>query len=165
MNTRKNLIGLFVFLTLLLTLPALTSAQAEENKEEKLPKVPWQSYHGALATGKGESKPILLHFTADWCGWCKKMKRETYADMKVASYLQKNFATGWVDTEQYRALAKKYGVNSLPTLWFLDSDGISLTRIDGYLGPEKMMLVLEYIKTKAYKTIEYQAWKEKKLGR
>jgi len=160
-----HLTGMLLILTLLMVLPNLAMAETNEEKSNKLPKVSWQNYHGALATGKAESKPILLHFTADWCKWCKKMKNETYSDFKVARYLQDNFATGWVDTEQYRNLAKKYSVNSLPTLWFLDSDGISLTRVDGYLGPEKMLLVLEFIRTKAYKTMEYQAWKENKLGK
>ncbi len=159
MKMRITLIGL----VMLMALPNLILAESGEDKKDKLPKVPWQSYHAALATGKAESKPILLHFTAVWCQWCKKMKRETYADMKVASYLQENFATGWVDTEQYRALAKKYSVNSLPTLWFLNAEGISMTRIDGFLGPEKMMLVLEFINTKAYESWDYQDWKENKL--
>ena len=165
MKTSKTLTSLLIMLALLLVLPQLVLAESDDNKDNKLPKVPWQNYHGAMATGKAESKPILLHFTADWCKWCKKMKNETYSDFKVARYLQDNFSTGWVDTEQYRNLAKKYSVNSLPTLWFLDSDGVSLTRVDGYLGAEKMLLVLEFINTKAYKTMEYQAWKEKKLRR
>ncbi len=157
-----------ICLVLLLVLPSLVLAETDEVekvKKDKLPKVPWQNYYEAMATGKGESKPILLHFTTSWNQGSKKMIRETYGDMKVTRYLQENFATGWIETGKYKTLAEKYQVSSLPTLWFLDSTGKTLTSVAGTLGPEKMMLVMEFINTKAYESSTYEAWKEKRLGK
>ncbi len=157
-----------ICLVLLLVLPSLVLAETDEvekDKKDKLPKIPWQSYYEAMATGKAESKPILLHFTTSWNEGSKKMTLETYGDMKVARYLQDHFATGWVETGKHKTLAKKYQVNSLPTLWFLDSSGKTLTKVEGTLGPEKMLLVTEFINTKAYESTTYEAWKEKRLAR
>jgi len=52
-------------------------------------------------------------------------------------------------------------VDSLPTLWFLDSQGKGLTSIEGYVGPEKLLRVLEYISTKAYEEVDYNTWLRK----
>lgn len=155
---RKILPGMVLLASLLF----MGCAGQDTGKKENLPQVPWQAYFPTLATGEGESKPILLHFATSWNEGSQKMKRETYGNFDVARYLQKNFATGWVDTEQYPELAKKYNVNSLPTIWFLDSDGRTLTSVNGFLGPERMWLLLEFINTKAYETMSYEAWKDRR---
>ena len=156
MKTRLTL----TCLTLMLWLPGLLLAGQEGSHQTSRATIPWQSYHAALASAKADSKPVLLHFTTNWCKGGKAMKRETYGNPKVARYLQENFACGWVDTEKQTGLAKKYKVNGLPTLWFLDSRGKSLTSVDGFLGPEKMLLVLKFINTKAYESMSYEDWKE-----
>jgi len=139
------------------------ATQSNETREVPV-KVPWQGYHQARATGKAESKPILLNFATDWDKDSQRIKLETYSNFEVAQFLQDNFATGWVDVEEYPQLAKKYDVNSLPTIWILDSEGKSLTSVGGFLGPEKMLLVLKFIDTKAYDTMSYEEWKNRRLG-
>jgi thioredoxin-related protein len=161
MLNRKTMI----LLILLVSLPALVLAEPTEEKKDKIPVVPWQSYHAAMATGKAESKPILLHFTIGKSGPSENMRLNTYAKMNVARYLQENFATGWIDVEVHPALGKKYDIETSLTLWFLDPRGQSLTSVDGYLGPEKLMLVLEYINTKSYQKMSYEDWKEKRPRR
>ena len=137
------------------------ATQDHETKEPKV-KIPWQDYFPAMATGKGESKPIMLHFGTTWNEGSDRMKRKTYGNYGVMIYLQKNFVTGWVDVEEYPALGKKYSVDGLPTLWFLDSQGKKLTSVDGYMGPERLLLVLEFINTKAYKSMSYEMWKDRR---
>lgn len=134
-------------------------------RAEAHPHIAWLSYHEARAVGPVENKPIFLHFSADWSQWDKAMRRETYLDREVILQLKEHFVCGWVDVETQRGLARRYGVESYPTLWFLDSSGRSLTSVDGYLRPEKLLLVLEFIRTEAYKKTSYEAWKEKRLGR
>ncbi len=154
-----------ILLALLLAFPALALGGGEEKKKDKFPVVPWQAYHPAMETGKVESKPIFLHFTNGRSGSSESMNRETYSNPKVARYLRENFATGWIDMEVYPALGKKYKVGTSLTLWFLDSSGRALTSVDGFLSAPKLMLVLEYIKTKAYQNISYEDWKDKRPRR
>jgi thioredoxin-related protein len=141
----------------LLVLTCAVSVLAAD--EEKAPeKITWLSYREASNKSRDEDRPMFIHFTAQWCGWCKKMKKETYTDRDVIEYMDANFAAAWVDTEKLPSLAQKYQVSSLPTLWFIDAKGKPLTAVPGYLGPDKLLRVLEYISTKSYETVDYDTW-------
>jgi len=142
----------------------LGCASKGHDSKDNMPHVSWLSYHSALVTGKSESKPILMHFAPDWNEGSQRMQRETYSDYEIAGYLKANFATGWVDTEQQAGLAKKYNISSLPTVWFVDAEGKNLTSVNGFIGPRRMMLLLEFIQTKAYDQMSFEAWKDRRPG-
>ena len=93
------------------------------------------------------------------------MLKETYTDPKVIRYLNENFTAVMVDTEKLPSLARKYRVEGLPTLWFLDSRGKGLTSIEGFVGPDKLLRVLKYVGTKAYEEVDYQTWVRKHSAR
>jgi thioredoxin-related protein len=131
-------------------------------QEEKPRSIEWLSYREAVNKGRDEGRPVLLHFTADWCSWCKKMKRETYTDPKVIRFMHENMSAAMVDTEVHKSLARKYQVSSLPTLWFLDADGRPLTAVPGYVGADKLLRIMEYIATKAYESVDYETWLDQK---
>jgi thioredoxin-related protein len=131
-------------------------------EEEKPRSIEWLSYREAVNKGRDEDRPVLLHFTADWCGWCKKMKRETYRDMRVIRFMHEKMSAGMIDTEVHQSLARKYSVSSLPTLWFLDADGRPLTAVPGYVGADKLLRIMEYIATKAYEEVDYDTWLDRK---
>ena len=148
-------------LLLAFILVSVTAAVAQE--EEVVPEsITWLGYNEALAHARDFDKPIFIHFTAPWCKWCVKMKKETYTDPAVISYLEENYVSVFVDTEKLPSLARKYNVSSLPTLWFLTSGAEGLTAVQGYMGPENLLPVLEYIATKAYDEIDYDAWKRRR---
>ena len=154
--------GKYIFLAILLLLVSVTSAVAEDQEKEDLRSISWVGYNEGLALARDFDKPVFIHFTASWCKWCQKMKKETYTDPEVVRFMNENFVAVMVDTEKLPTLARKYGVESLPTLWFLDSQGDGLTNIQGYVGSEKLLRVLEYISTKAYEEIDYQKWVRKR---
>jgi thioredoxin-related protein len=145
----------------LLLLVIVSGAAVAEDLEEQLRSINWVGYNEALATGRDFDKPVFLHFTAPWCQWCKKMRKETYTDAKVIRFIEENFAAVMINTETLPSLARKYSVASLPTLWFVDSKGKALTSIKGFVGPEKLLRVLEYVATKAYEEVDYQTWVRK----
>jgi thioredoxin-related protein len=146
-----------VMLALLAVGPGIAAAEEEEQPRS----ITWVGYNDALSLGRDFDKPIFIHFTAPWCKWCKKMQKETYTDPKVIRFMTDNFAAVMVNTETLPSLARKYSVESLPTLWFLDSKGQALTRIEGYVGSEKLLRVLEYVSSKAYEEVDYQTWVRK----
>jgi len=157
--------GRFVLPALcLFLLPALFPGAAAA-QEGDVRGINWVEYSEGLAQGRDLGKPLFIHFTAAWCHWCKKMQKETYTDPEVIRYLTENFAAVTIDTEKLPALAGKYGVKSLPTLWFVDAQGKGLTSIQGYVGPEKLRRVLEYVSTKAYEDVDYQTWVRKHPSR
>lgn len=136
------------------------AADQEDNRA-----VWWLTYREALDTAAAQDKPVLLHFTASYSGLCRKMKRETYADRKVIRYLNGNFTAAMVDIERLSALADKYNVDSLPTIWFLDASGKPLTAVEGEIGAEKMLRIAEYITEKVYLHTDYQTWLDKRKKR
>jgi thioredoxin-related protein len=150
------------FLAVILLLAVLVSvAVAGEESEEKFRSITWLGYNDALAKARDFDKPVYLHFTAKWCKWCVKMQDETYTDPRVIRFMSENFYAVMIDTEKNPALARKFGVSGLPTLWFLDSHGQGLTSVDGYMTPDTLLRILEYVSTKAYEEIDYEKWVHK----
>jgi uncharacterized protein YyaL (SSP411 family) len=60
----------------------------------------WQSYAKGIDIAKTQDKPVFLYFHADWCTYCTKLKKTTFADRKVLNYLNDNFISIAIDTEK-----------------------------------------------------------------
>jgi thioredoxin-related protein len=153
--------GSYILLAILLLMVSVSTAVADDQEKSDVTSITWVGYNEGLAQARDFNKPVFIHFTAPWCKWCKKMKNETYTDPKVVRFMDENFVAVMVDTEKLPSLARKYAVESLPTLWFLDSQASGLTSIEGYVGSEKLLRVLEYISTKAYEETDYKTWVRK----
>jgi len=138
-------------------------ALAQEGQDNR--SVNWLSYREVMAAGRDQNKPILLHFTASYSPLGRKMQVETYTDPQVIRYLNENFAVAMVDIEQLPSLARKYKVESLPSLWFLDASGKALTSINGEVGAQKMLRVAKYISEKIYEHTDYNTWLSHRKGR
>ncbi|MBE0565212.1 MAG: thioredoxin family protein [Krumholzibacteria bacterium] len=120
--------------------------------------VRWESHREAEARSLAEQKPLLIHFTAPWSGWCKKMQRETYADRRVVRYLNEHFAMAMVDTDKLPAMARKFAVEGPPTLWFLEPGGRRLTHLAGYTSADNLLPLLEFIVARDYEWTDYGTW-------
>jgi uncharacterized protein YyaL (SSP411 family) len=118
--------------------------------------VDWRPYAAALQEAGEVGKPVMIHFTADWCGWCKKMKKETYTHPAVASLLNEAFVATMVDADRNPRLKARYGVQGLPTIWFLNSEGEGITYVPGFLDAATFAQVLRWVATGAYRTQSYE---------
>lgn len=85
----------------------------------------------ALDRAKRERKPIVIDFMASWCVPCKRMEKETFADPEVAKLL-KQVVFLKVDTDEHPDLAKHFGIEGLPDIRFLDSDGTEVRRLTDF---------------------------------
>jgi protein disulfide-isomerase len=118
----------------------------------------WQTdYKAALEQAAKTNKPVLLDFTgSDWCGWCIKLDKETFAQPEFQKFAEKNLVLVTVDfpnnkpqsadvKKQNEELQKKFSVDGFPTLVLLDSKGKEITRNVGYLagGPKAFIAWVE----------------------
>lgn len=103
------------------------------------------TWEQALAKAKNEKKLIFLDAYASWCGPCKAMKRKTFADSKVGEHFNKYYISVAVDMEKGEGpmLARKYAVDSYPTLIFLQPDGQFIGKAVGYHSPNELLNVLK----------------------
>lgn len=100
-------------------------------------------FHGGLddATRVAGEKDTLVfvEFYTDWCSWCRRLETETLTDRAVRAELDALVAIR-LDAEKGGAeAARRFGVESYPTMVFLDADGDEVDRIVGYLPPEKFV--------------------------
>ncbi len=95
----------------------------------------WQN---TLDKAKKEDKLIFLEVYAEWCGYCKKLKRTTLVDAGVVNLLNSNYLNVEVDGEKGEGIeiAKKYNVKSYPALLLIDGDGKVVKAEFGYLNPK-----------------------------
>jgi uncharacterized protein YyaL (SSP411 family) len=60
----------------------------------------WMTWDEAVKANEKSPKKIFIDFYTDWCGWCKKMDKTTFADPNVADYINKNFYPVKFNAEQ-----------------------------------------------------------------
>lgn len=76
-------------------------------------------------------KPVLLYYTATWCGPCKLMAKTTLNEPAVVADLDQ-LSRVLLDIDAQPALAAAQNVSSVPTFLLLDADGDELQRTIGY---------------------------------
>ena len=91
----------------------------------------------ALQAAKAENKYIFLDVYATWCGPCKELKNKTFKDSEVGDYYNKNFINVRIDAEkdEGREIARRYEVNSYPTLFIIDYKGNRVAKTTGFMKP------------------------------
>ena len=110
-------------------------------------------YDAALKQAQATNKLVVVDFFATWCGPCKMMERDTFADEKVQRQLT-NFVTLKIDVDLQPQLAAKYGIQGMPTTLVIDATGKSITGAVGYLKPDAYLAVLAKAKTSSTGTNE-----------
>ena len=96
-----------------------------------------QDYDAALKVAAEKNLPLMLNFTgSDWCGWCKIMDKNVFADQKVwGAYAKDNLMLVTLDfpkdktivpekwVARNKELQAKFGVRGYPSYVVLDNDG------------------------------------------
>jgi thioredoxin 1 len=104
----------------------------------------------ALKEAKKEGKPVIAIFSAGWCPPCQAMKHDVYPSAAVKPYHDK-FVWAYLDADESgnQADMKKFGVNGIPHIEFLDSSGKSVGKQVGSSSPEAFAKTLAGILKKA----------------
>lgn len=117
------------------TLFVLTARRAQDL-------VHWYStVEEASAQAIPANRPMMIDFWATWCLPCKAMDQEVYSTAEFQQAARK-FLPVKIDFDKKTALARKYGIDVLPTIVFADSYGNELFRYQGYLGATSLLAVV-----------------------
>jgi thioredoxin-related protein len=133
-----------LILSAVLTLPALAADFPKGS-----PKF-GTDYQTALATAKKENKPVVLVFSAPWCGPCQTMKTEVYPSKEVAA-LHDQFVWAYLDVDEDANLvpSRKFRVESIPYIHFLSADGKDLGSQTGSVPSAEFAGILKKVLSKA----------------
>ena len=114
-----------------------------------------QDYDAAVKLAAEKKLPMLLNFTgSDWCGWCKLMDKQVFAQPEWQDYAAKSVVLVTLDFPNDKSivpaefvtrnekLSETFGVQGYPTYVVLDSDG--KTQI-GQLGASKEATPKDFI--------------------
>jgi thiol-disulfide isomerase/thioredoxin len=130
---------------LLLTASALVAAAACQREAQPV----WfeGGFDAAFDEAAARNTVVMAEFYTDWCNWCRRLDSDTLTDPEVRKELAGLVALR-LDAEKGGAdLASRFGVDSYPTLIFLDAQGHEMERILGYLPPEKFLRRVQRIRT------------------
>lgn len=122
--------------------------------------VHWYDYSQGMSLGKSQGKKVFISFYADWCTYCRQMEKTTFTNAKVIHYLNKNFIPVRVNFDREKQTVKAYQVRGLPDSWFIAENGQRIADQPGYLSPDQLLPILEYLKTDSYKTMSFRAFLE-----
>ena len=100
------------------------------------------SFDEALARARSEKRILLVDVYTDWCGWCKKLDREVFADARVGE-ASKDLVAVRINAEKGgEKVAERYDVQGYPTILFVDGSGKVLKRIEGYVDAAELLRIL-----------------------
>lgn len=90
-----------------------------------------------LEEAQRRKKPVFVELYAFWCAPCKAMEEDIFTQVPTFQYLNTNFLNFRTDfdLESGKTIASIYEVTSLPTVLFLDPQGVVLARHTGMANP------------------------------
>lgn len=125
--------------------------------------VVWYSYQDGWAKAKAENKHMFVDFTATWCGWCKKLEKNTFSQPEIIKALNTDFvpvkvwdnSTAVLDIDGYKIsekdlIRKEFKVRGFPALWFVSPEGVRVGPAGGYVEADRLMQVLDIVKNYRY---------------
>lgn len=148
--------------------------------------VQWISWQEAVALSKSDENPkkVFVDVYTDWCGWCKKMDKDTFQNPEVAEYMAENYYMVKMDAEGkdpieydgrtfnfvpqgrrgYHELAAALlqGKMSYPTVIFLDEELKMLSPVPGYQKVRPFMKIARYFGDNIYKEKDWKAYSSSK---
>lgn len=147
--------------------------------------VTWLSWSEAATLAETDKNPkkIFVDVYTDWCGWCKKMDKDTFQNAEVAAYMEDNFYMVKLDGEgkepiEFKGKTYKFvpsgrkgyhefaaalmqGKLSYPTTIFLDEEMNMLSPVPGYQKPGPFLNIAKYFGDNIYLEKDWKTYTSK----
>lgn len=145
-------------------------------------KINWVTIEEAIELQKTAPKKIFMDVYTNWCGPCKMLDKNTFANEDVANYVNENFYAVKFNAEGNTAVRykdKTFGnpdydptkanrrnsahefsrflkVRAYPTMVFFDEEANYITPISGYLKPQQLEVYLKLFQSDKHKEMKTQ---------
>jgi len=127
-------------------------------------KIEWLTFEEAAMKTANNPKMVFVDVYTDWCGWCKKMDKDTFTDPRVVAHLKKNFYAVKLNAEDTKRrfpfmgktfseaeMAVAMRVNSYPNFVVIEPGLQNLAQLPGYREPADFLAGLNELIEKAFK--------------
>ena len=181
----KNTLPALLFALAFVFAPVVLFAQSAPAKPKGGKAVKWVTFEEALQLNKKKPRMIFVDIYTDWCGWCKRMDRETFANSDVASYINKKYYAVKLNAEQSGSITFKdqqfvnpnpgksrsthqlaaallMNERSYPSYVILDKASDWTFKLKGYKTPAELMPVLKYYGGGDYKKMSWGEFQQNK---
>ena len=142
----------------------------------------WLSFEEAVELNKESPKKILINIYTDWCGWCKRMDKDTYEKEFIVNEINTNYYAVKLNAEQKEAIefdghtfrfivSGRRGVHELaagltqnklsyPTTVFMDEEMKIIQPIPGYMKPAQLHPILKFIGEDYFKDTTWEEYQK-----
>ncbi len=129
--------------------------------------VQWFGLEEAQNLAEENQKRVFIFVEAEWCGFCKRMKREVFPRSDIAGLMNEEYYGVLVDLESKKELvfngkmmterefARSKEVMQTPTMIFLDDRGEEMGRQPGYLDGDDFYKLLRYVISDDFGTVSF----------
>jgi thioredoxin-related protein len=140
-------------------------------------KIKWLTWEEAIEKSKKEKKKIFIDIYTDWCGWCKKLDKTTFAEDHIARYINANYYAIKFNAEMessillkgidykfissggrgYHDLAAQLlqGKMSYPSMVFLDEDYNLIQAIPGFQAVDTFEMIASYFGSNSHRSVPW----------
>jgi len=138
----------------------------------------WYNIEEAQKLSDSIPRRIFIDFSTSWCGWCKKMDAETFANPVIAKYMNANYYCVKFDAESHDtitfngqqffnrgaantrsahdfAVTVLHGQLSYPSYAIFDKTRTHITIMQGYMAADKFEPYLHYYAEEKENTVTY----------
>ena len=119
---------------------------SELGAEKKIGNISFYTdYDQGLDQAYEAGKPVMLVFSASWCGACKKMIRDVFSNDEVADS-SGQLVNIYLDVDKVdKDLVKHYEIKYVPTVFFLDYSGEKIIQVADKRSPEDFIENIDYM--------------------
>lgn len=157
----KNRLAAVIFLVLIAFVGTAFTAVLPTPADKA--EIKWLSMEEAYALNLQSPRKIFVDVYTDWCGWCKRMDKDTFSNQDIAAYVNENYYAVKLNAESDRAfklgkapmterqVARQLGVSGYPTVVFIHEDFRTIEPVPGYQQPTQFMQLLKAFAAKSVK--------------